>query len=1057
MEQQPSPDEDDAMVRDTLLNNKQQEPEDDSFDPESFASLLQNQPLIAYNVSWDPLMKALETLASSLGRQQRAQKGNNNAMEEMKDELTALRDQVERAESDKKDMVEAVAKLQDEVGSLKENLQRSQEDQDAQRKALEDLRGQLASSSSSQPPQTGEEAPVQGKTPFVTAKDLSNVKQALTQQLKKSFSAVFGEQHIVSDDDEDRQMLSLDEGHEDAADGNNDPAATTDQTGQIDQIGQIGREPTLSDMTKVDPTSFSTSSRPSTANSVSGVLYAPLPGVPFASEAMVKAELAKLRELQAAIEAKLNAQNEQVEQLQEKLNGLDGTSVQTAGEREPSTPRDANNELVQKELDIIKAQQDKHQEQLKHHQDVIDKHSAQLKEMNATIDDVSVQQQTAVALLSPPGDRTAVGDGGPPQLDLSLVFTKIADLRRSTVASVEQLEQNLKEAAGSAQSAQSQLEALRNAVVFNERQHLRLLAAQLAMQKEVLERNQTFQDRTKPQLAEWKRAMEQTEVKLLQGLCDQEIMDEMQQLQRNYHRTMISMTPLVVSPLTVAESLQTLSEEVKELQSGIQLGVVPLAIGAGSSGGADQSKYLGKSKDEFLTKVRYLDEEVAATQQVNVVTEKRNDPLIKSLDLMREKLESMWSLWHQNSTHKKISKSGSRSSSPRVDDEGDASRSGTNDAGMRDLELRLMGAVRRVGAVEEEVERLNSASTEGRGGGQQPSAVEAMHELLKFRREMHDELARLSSTLAGLQSNTASSSSLVPTAPSGGRTLYARGPDNTTSTSDLLVSELSSQMRRRNEVDGRFHEEDSPTRSQMYDHLLKDLTKKVTQTVMQQAEKNGLRTSAMGGAGPAGVGANPNVNYRTMLENFMQKVEDRLEDSRELTAEEFAKLRKELIDMIKARIDAALRDLRNELVAAGFIVDNTGDTTAVGTKPVMCVACSRPVPVSGLIRDAGVYPPAELIAEQANALLHAELEFDRNDDDFVYRGGFKMPADRKTMTLPFLAANVRNRVALNKIERKPRRPARYNHANRVESVVREALELDRKQQRYHEDPSPPKQ
>lgn len=72
-----------------------------------------------------------------------------------------------------------------------------------------------------------------------------------------------------------------------------------------------------------------------------------------------------------------------------------------------------------------------------------------------------------------------------------------------------------------------------------------------------------------------------------------------------------------------------------------------------------------------------------------------------------------------------------------------------------------------------------------------------------------------------------------------------------------------------------------------------------------------------------------------------------------------------------------------------------------------------------------------------------EQDFERHDDDFVFRAGFRMPAnDRKIMTLPFLANSMRNKLVLNKPEGKRKRPVRQNHnVNRVENVVREVLQI----------------
>lgn len=223
-------------------------------------------------------------------------------------------------------------------------------------------------------------------------------------------------------------------------------------------------------------------------------------------------------------------------------------------------------------------------------------------------------------------------------------------------------------------------------------------------------------------------------------------------------------------------------------------------------------------------------------------------------------------------------------------------------------------------------------------------------DIADLRKEMLNEIARLTALLTEVQrqagssnSATNSSTSLVPVS---GR----RGPGTQTD----LVNEL---MKGRS-VDGRFSDpSDEEAQRQLYDSFLKEVIKKVSHAVLN-ADKTGARNGA---ANAAAAGGNPNMNYRLLLENFTQKVEDRLDDARELTAEELARLRKELADQLKARQDAAMRELRAEFMI--YFPTDTGDSTAVGTKPVMCVACSRPVPVSNMVREAGSLPPADLIAD----------------------------------------------------------------------------------------------
>ncbi|RLN70043.1 hypothetical protein BBJ29_004487 [Phytophthora kernoviae] len=902
----------------------------DVFDTDVFASMMQ-QELIAYKISWDPLMKVLYALRTSMAKQQQS---NNAAMKKMEDQVIDLRDELACADNDKKEANTAMEKVlgqMEEMRAQLEDVQRLSTRGDPEKEEQNDkeVHGE-GTNRESEPASVEKQSPRLSSAnmqSFVTAKELADVKNELSEELKKALAQALG-------------RSTFDEANE-----NEDADNSSSKEGSG-----------VSGANGVDGTPGSARTRGSQ-----------LLGAPFASAAELQAEVAKLNELQAELNTRVNDHDQRLDALQgsaDKMDelssrlsnpgdnssattpgraglgdstGLNSSSLQGNNGKENDT---VSTSAIMDELKELKALQEEHDQKLRDHDEAVEKHTADIKALADSLDDLSVQQQTVASMYAPrstgdaeDGKQNASADdaidsgrsgksdkpGGrvteaisQPQLDLSLVFTKLADLRRSTDASLNSLQQSIKGVSGTTQSQQEQLDALRNNVVFNDHLQVHLMEARLAMQKELLTRNQTFQDRAKPQLAEWRKALELTEDKLLQGSSDDENLHALQQMQRCYHRTLLSIAPLVNSPLSIAETLQTLSDEVKQLQNAIRLGVVPLRISDDRNTEATEGEPTKDDREEEYTrKLRYLDEEVDATLQVNITTEKKNDPLIKGLDAMREKLELLWSMWHRNYNADRDQASGSV-----ADHEG----ANTN--------VNMTG-----------------------------------HEL----------------------------DSRVYNTPEG--------------------------------------------QKQFYDNFIKEVTKKVTLSL----DKGGNR-----GPGGPGIGGatNASVNYRLLLDNFAQKVDDRLEDAREFTAEEMARLRRELLEQLKLRFEVALRDLRGELMILQPI---DGDSTAMGTKPVMCVACSRPVPVSSVIREAGSLPLTEATnPEPTNSVFPVEYDYTRPDDEFVFRAGFKMPAnDRKVMTLPFLTNAVRSKMVLNKPEGKRKRPIRQSHLNRVDNVVREALELDR--------------
>ncbi|ETI48058.1 hypothetical protein F443_07848 [Phytophthora nicotianae P1569] len=1069
------------------------ETDNDGFDADMFAVMMQEE-LISYSLSWEPLLKILKALGASMAKQQKlqekAQQGSDAAMKKMEDQvalheqqLAALRDSWERAEGEKKEAAAAMEAMQHQVGEMQnqlEGVQRpapldGQEMQqqdgtgDQNKTSVADANGEDATSSALKNSPRSPRISSVDTLSFVTAKDLDEAKKELREELEKVLARTFvPNANDKADANEEKDSSVLDTG---AGSGGDHSVTRTPRSSRSNE-GQ--------------------------------------PGSPSTSK--LQQELGKLQVLQDALAARVSEHDQILDMLNGRMGTLDELSSQMSdllanpqssdgsngkdGNSGESSSRDGKSDKydevvlitndIMNELKELKAVQDDHDKKLREHDDAVEKHTADIKALTDSLDDLSVQQQTMASMYSSNTSSggldygsagvstddsgksgktekqagTATEATSQPQLDLSLIFTKLADLRRSTDASLQNLQQTIKGVSGTTQSQQEQLDALRNNAVFNEHLQAHLVEARLAMQKELLARNQAFQDHTKPQLVEWRKALELTEDKLLQGNSDDETLHALQQMQRCYHRTLLSIAPLVNSPLSISETLQTLSDEVKQLQNAVRLGVVPLRITDNNSGEGDQNK--GDREEEYTRKLRYLDEEIDATLQVNVTTEKKNDPLIKGLDAMREKLELLWSLWHRNYNVNSAQPSGAGVShgSTHSNAAGDGeNRAGQeerrqslqqrNPDGLREMELRLSGAVRRLAMVEEDIERLNALTAElsasdrhrthgnvgsdNSTGNRRASSNNnlrtelVMDEMEKLRKEMYAEIAKISEQQAENNANRGgnnnNSTSIVAMDRQSMVEAAARQGD--------VLTDLFSQMTGR-ELDTRLY--NSPEgQKQFYDNFIKEVTKKVSSAI--NSDKGAQRGSGIGGA------ANANVNYRLLLDNFAQKVDDRLEDAREFTTEELARLRRELMEQLKVRFEVALRDIRGELM---LLQPTDGDSTAMGTKPVMCVACSRPVPVSSVIREAGSLPADAANAEPSNPSFAADFDYDRPDDDFVFRAGFKMPAnDRKILTLPFLTTAMRNKMMLNKPEGKRKRPPRQSHLNRVDNVVREAMELDR--------------
>lgn len=171
------------------------ETDNDGFDADMFASMMK-QELIAYSVSWDPLMKVLQALGAFMAKQQRTQQGNDAAMKKMEDQVAALRGDLARAEDEKKEAAAAMEAMQNQVGEMQNQLEEiqglapieDQEEQQGQQGATDDQDKSSVEGPGGEKDGSGGVSPTVksprsprassiGRQPFVTAKELDEAKR----------------------------------------------------------------------------------------------------------------------------------------------------------------------------------------------------------------------------------------------------------------------------------------------------------------------------------------------------------------------------------------------------------------------------------------------------------------------------------------------------------------------------------------------------------------------------------------------------------------------------------------------------------------------------------------------------------------------------------------------------------------------------------------------------------------------------------------------------------------------------------------------------------------
>ncbi|EQC39196.1 hypothetical protein SDRG_03401 [Saprolegnia diclina VS20] len=176
----------------------------------------------------------------------------------------------------------------------------------------------------------------------------------------------------------------------------------------------------------------------------------------------------------------------------------------------------------------------------------------------------------------------------------------------------------------------------------------------------------------------------------------------------------------------------------------------------------------------------------------------------------------------------------------------------------------------------------------------------------------------------------------------------------------------------------------------------------------------------------------PIFNPAQMLDSFAQTIEAKLAETQDLTKKDIERIRAELGDNVRARVRRAMESLKDQMPSG---LDSAA-TTAVGT--VCCIACSRPVRFDVSTGDVVREVPGDMLGLPHH---HDDEETgDRDDPEFVYRAGFRMPVNDKKNILPLLVSP--RLPAKGRLEKPKGRRLVKKDTNRVDSLLREVDELD---------------
>ncbi|KAG9414807.1 hypothetical protein AC1031_008222 [Aphanomyces cochlioides] len=136
----------------------------------------------------------------------------------------------------------------------------------------------------------------------------------------------------------------------------------------------------------------------------------------------------------------------------------------------------------------------------------------------------------------------------------------------------------------------------------------------------------------------------------------------------------------------------------------------------------------------------------------------------------------------------------------------------------------------------------------------------------------------------------------------------------------------------------------------------------------------------------------PTYNPAQLLDSFAQNIEAKLTETQNSNRKQIECIKEDLNDLVRQRVSKALQSLPIPLAGGD-------ETTAAASKPMMCIACSRPVKLEGSVQDTihDRLPVETMVKVPHDPVLDVPID-EPGDEYHVYRAGFRMPTHDKRAT-----------------------------------------------------------
>nr|CCA20620.1 conserved hypothetical protein [Albugo laibachii Nc14] len=978
------------------------------FDPSTYASLLKKE-LITYSFTWDPLLQILQTLGASSTKVHNLQQTSSLKLAELENDLHQFQNQMENADIEKKVMLDTVARLQEQVEKLQIQTVDTEKAKEMQH-ASTDESSQTSKSKEMHHASTDESS----QTSYNDTIPMNRVDtDGEVTTAVNSFEDDVGAKGKMKNDKSDPQFHEL--------------ISDFVRKGDLEEVKlylleKLEDKGTLSEIVTVEQPDKSESTR-AVPNTEPGfddsTLQARLENIEEAFKLhgqMLQEMRAAVASMQISKPAHFDKVESQIENLEAAKTFLEEALQRTRKDNEQQA---ISCDQVRGALSKLEREIGRQSNDLERCQGKMDEDRSDLRRVKGSLDDLILQHRTLGSLKQPlvaqsDTEESKSRDNGlsetPPavaQYDFSMIFQRLSDIRQFAETSIEGVQGDMANFNARVIQHEDMLSTLNKNTDDQLSEFVECVRSQLEAENNFM--NSASND-VKAQKGLIQNVLEQIEsmekADSAMDVTGGKMRSQIEQLIRIMSNTLSKSSACFAGPDLVMKNLTVISANIRRMARKLKVGLSDL----GSS-----------ETSEILHQLRLLDDDTLGLTQRSSLLEHERNLISKNTEDMHARLLYLWPLWASYNVQKSTvaeakdvpftsSHSENIQSTPTFvkDLELVQSRFPHDAEGLAHFDTKMEELFRRVDAIESQIHdrAKNLTDIESSHKTEDRLFVESA-ELDQLRQEMFDEIAKLSDYVTNSQKNRSIN----------------------------------------NNDDARLAQSDhhSPMTQPDYDSLVHLVVQRVTETIGNESREqiaNSVDPRDDTEVGKSGHGSTPNFNNLAVLDKIMQQVDKKTSYLQDWNSGEIARIRKELLEHLRRQLEEGLRELRAEL-SIYYPMGPMDDTTAIGTKATVCIACSRPVPVSPMIREGPI--ANELTSEQTEVIIpqQQEQDVDRSDEDFVYRGGFRMPVqDRKNMTLPFLVHNPRPRQVPQSERNKPRPPLRGS-PNRIDTVFKEAMDLER--------------